>query len=61
MFCFFQSQWAEFTTLLSHGDGSLSMTESMFFTKKALYEKKIVYLQRQPSEPLVGKRVEDKT
>ncbi len=37
------------------------MTESMFFTKKALNEKKIVYLQRQPSDPMLGKRVEDKT
>ena len=37
------------------------MTESIFFTKKALNEKKIVYLQCQPSEPLTGKRVVDKT
>ena len=32
-----------------------------FSAEKVLYEKKVVYLQRQSSEPLMGKRVGDST
>ena len=32
-----------------------------FLAEKVLYEKKVVYLQRQSPEPLMGKRVGDRT